>query len=187
MNSMLRKTLMAASIAAVLAAPAWAVEDMPGYQGSQPQEEPGQPMEAMPPMDSEPGHASPGSVSNENPLYSRTPAELKRDEVVDVTGTKVGTVKSVVAGQDRASAHAVVSSGGFLGIGASDIVVPLDEMRIMDDKLQVNDTKESLQARGQYQPESYIELSPDRPISEFSAFEPVEEPSEPAYMPETTR
>ena len=185
MSHMLRKTLMAASIAAVLATPAWAVEDTPGYQGSQPQQETGQPMDAMPPMDNVPGYTSPGSSGNENPLYSRTPAELKRDEVVDITGSKVGTVKSVVAGQDRASAHAVVSSGGFLGIGASEIVVPLDDMRIKDDKLQVVDTRESLQARGQYQPESYIELTPNRPISEFSAFEPLGEPSQSDFMPET--
>lgn len=66
----------------------------------------------------------------------------------------------------------MVSSGGFLGIGDNEIIVPLEEMRILDDKLQVNETKESLQAREEYKPGVYIELQPDRPISEFSAFEP---------------
>ena len=187
MNTKPYRTLMATALAATLHSPTWAADDAPGYQGTMPRSESGQTMEVMPPMDNEPGYTSPGSVTNENPLYSLTPAELQRDEVIDSTGTRVGTVKSVVTGQDRANAHAVVSSGGFLGIGDNEIVVPLDEMRIMDDKLQVNETKESLQAREEYKPGVYIELQPDRPISEFSAFEPVEEKSEPAVLPETAR
>lgn len=172
MNTKLHGTLMVTALAAALHSPLWAVEDTPGYQDTRPRSEAGQPMEGVSPMDNEPGYASPGATTDKNPLYSRTPAELQQDEVLDVSGTKVGTVKSVVAGQDRASAHVVVSSGGFLGIGDNEIIVPLEEMRILDDKLQVNETKESLQAREEYKPGVYIELQPDRPISEFSAFEP---------------
>jgi sporulation protein YlmC with PRC-barrel domain len=182
MNPKLRNNFLAATIAAMIASTTWAAENTPGYQDTMPQTQPGQSMENRPPVGSESGHMSPDAARSENPLYSRTPDDLKNDEVVDLNGEKVGTVKEVVAGHDRASAHAVISSGGFLGLGDSEIVVPLDELQPAGEKLQISETKDNLESRQEYTPEGYIELDPDRPISEFSAFEPV--PGEPASATE---
>jgi sporulation protein YlmC with PRC-barrel domain len=183
MNMKLHKNLMAGAIAALLASPAWAAEDAQGYPAAPSRTDTGQPMEAAPPMDRDPGYAQPGTASGESPLYTLTPVELKREEVVDTTGAKVGTVKKVVASHDRASAHAVISSGGVMGIGATDIVVPLDELQPMGDKLQASGTRETLESNPEYVPEDYVELDPGRPISEFSAFEPKPEKSDPAGVP----
>lgn len=179
MNTKLRKTLIAGAVAALITAPAWAAEDAPAYQDEVPQVESGQPMEGAPQYGAEPDVAAPAPLAMDNPLYARTPEELRRVEVIDPAGDKVGRIKTVVLGPDRDSAHAVISYGGFLGLGAREVIVSLDELQIAEDKLQISATKEELEARGDYAPEQYVELEPDRPISEFSAFEPMEEPEQP--------
>ena len=122
----------------------------------------------------------------DNPIYSRSADDLDGTEVVDSAGDKVGTIKHVVLMRDRHSAHAVISTGGMLGLGTRDIVVSLDEFNAMDDALQLNNTKEQIQARKEYQSEQYVELKGDKPIrAEFSAFEPVENAPDPALVPET--
>lgn len=150
MNPRLHKTLMACAIAVLIAPPAWAVDDAFSSQASS--------------MD---------STDRGPPLYDHTPDELWRNEVVDVAGDKVGTVKTVVRSKDTGEAHAVITYGGIRGFGTSEIVIALDEMQRTNGKLQVNETREALHARGGYAPASYVELRPDRPISEFSAFDPL--------------
>jgi sporulation protein YlmC with PRC-barrel domain len=174
---------MASAIAALLASPAWAADDRPGGPSTMPRDDTGRSMEDMP-MGGESGRAGSDAASSRNPLYSRTPVELEQEEVVDITGTEIGTVKKVVTSHGRTSAHVVISSGGILGIGASKIAVPLDELQPLGDKLQLNDTKESLEARTEYTAEEYLELDPDRPISEFSAFEPSADESGSAPAPQ---
>ena len=117
-----------------------------------------------------------GTAKADNPLYARTVDELKGTDVVDASGKEIGEIKKVVLTQDRRSAHAVVSVGGFLGIGDRNIVVSLDEFRAAgDDKLQLNATKEDLKARPKFESEQYVELEGDQPISgsitDFAAFE----------------
>jgi len=191
MNSKLHKTFIAAAIASFIALPAAAADDAAGgYPTDTPQVESGQPTDTMPWTESAPGQATPGAepdmaapdtLRTDNPLYARTPEELNRAEVIDPTGEKIGRIKTVVLGPTGDSAHAVISSGGFLGLGAREVIVSLDELQLVeDDKLQVNASEEELHARGDYTPEEFVELAPDRPISEFSAFEPLsDEPAMP--------
>lgn len=217
MNPKLRMTLMAATIASLLAGPAWAASDGAGDALETPQAAPEQPRPepaATPGMGRGPGEGpatnegrrvgpvetppigegrrvgppdeprmgdAPSDPSADNPLYARTPDELRDSEVIDVQGEKVGKIKSVVLGPDRDEALAVISSGGLLGIGATEIVVSVDDLRPADDgTLQASASKKDLEARGEYMPELYVELEPDKPISEFSAFEPVPGDDEPA-------
>jgi hypothetical protein len=115
-------------------------------------------------------------LNADNPLYSRTVDELEGTDIVDASGDEIGEIDKVVLTQDRRTAHAVVSVGGFLGIGEHHIAVSLDELRpAADDKLQLNATKEELKARPKYQSEQYVELEGNDPISgsitDFAAFE----------------
>lgn len=154
MQPNLHKTLLAGAIATLIAAPLWAADEAP--------REPG----AMTSMD---------ATASSKPIHSKTPDELWRSEVFDIAGEKVGTVRTVVTSQDRSEAYAVITYGGILGYGADEILVSLEELQLVDDKLQVQDTREALHAREKYSAGAYVELRPDRPISEFSAFEPMME------------
>lgn len=122
--------------------------------------------------------AGPGDAITDNPLYGRTPDELRDFDVVDAEGEKIGKIKAVVLGPERDDARAVIGVGGFLGLGDREVIVSLDELELIDDKLRVVATQEELEAR-EYVPELYVELEPDKPISEFSALEPLPNESEP--------
>ena len=178
MNTTFRKSLLAGAVAALLAAPVWAQTDMTEPPGGEPGAETGQPMDAPPAAGGERNLLAPDAATNGNPLYSLTPNDLRRGEVLDADGEKVGNIKTVVGDPRTERVHAVIASGGILGFGAREIVVSFDELKLADDKVQVIATKEELQERGEYVPEEYVELEPDQPISEFSAFEPMpdEEP-----------
>jgi sporulation protein YlmC with PRC-barrel domain len=183
MSNTLRKTLLAGAIAALLAAPAWGQTDISEPPAGTPGAETGQPMQE------DRTYSAPDPATSSNPLYTLTPNDLRRGEVIDASGEKVGNIKTVVLEPETESIHAVISSGGILGFGAREIVVSFDELQMSDDKIQVTATKQELQGRGEYVPEEYVELEPDRPISEFSAFEPMPDREEPgsAVVPEPPR
>jgi sporulation protein YlmC with PRC-barrel domain len=185
MNARFRKTLIAAAIAALMSAPVWAQEEMRGAPGGAPEAETGQPMDAAPPAgDQGDRYLAPQNTGSNNPLYTMTPNDLRRGEVVDATGEKVGNIKTIVLDPNRESIHAVISSGGILGFGAKEIVVSFDELQLADDKVQATATKQELEGRAEYVSEEYVELEADKPISEFSAFEPAPAPGgEPGNMP----
>ncbi|HRQ56850.1 MAG TPA: PRC-barrel domain-containing protein [Azoarcus taiwanensis] len=212
MNPKIRTTMIAGAIAALLAGPTWAASDAPrvGAQPpapanaelSQPLRDPSttpRPMSETPQIGGTTyGAAASGASVGDNPLYTRSAAELDGVEVVDAAGDKVGTVKQIVLAPDRKSAHAIISTGGFLGMGASDIMVSLDRLEPLDDKLQMIVTEEEIAALKDEKPEAdkYVEVKGDTPISEsiveFSAFErgadsqgPAAAPMTPQATPET--
>lgn len=116
-----------------------------------------------------------------SPLYGRTPQDMKGMEVIGSDGESIGKVKAIVASRDREQVHAVIASGGFLGLGAREILVPLDDVKVVDEKkLQVGFDQEAVKSHPEYQEQQYVELESDRPISEFSAFEPMKGKDDPA-------
>jgi hypothetical protein len=205
MNSKIRTTLIAGAIAALLGGPTWAASDTPKYGAQTPAKaEIGQPERDQPtaaqPMSEAPrmgaatyGATTAGTQVGDNPIYTRSADDLDGVEVVDSTGDKVGKVKQIVLAPDRKSAHAVIAAGGFLGMGAREIMVSLDELKPMDDKLQMSATKEEIAALKDAAPEAdkYVEVKGDTPISgsivEFSALEPSKEAPKPAAAPETPK
>jgi hypothetical protein len=205
MNSNIRTTFIAGAIAALLAGPTWAASDTPKYGAQTPAKaEIGQPERDQPtaaqPMSETPrmgaatyGGTTAGSQVGDNPLYTRSADDLDGVEVVDSTGDKVGKVKQIVLAADRKSAYAVIAAGGFLGMGARDIMVSLDELKPMDDKLQLNVTKAELASLKDAEPDAdkYAEVKGDTPISgsivEFSAFEKGKEAVKPEAAPMTPK
>jgi hypothetical protein len=194
-----QRSLLAAAIASLIALPVWsadpATEQDPLTDESQvletqpaPQtEDPGLTESAPEPM----GQDDPQVASGDNPVLQLTPDELKNMEVVNPLGEKVGKVDSIIRSREGGTEiQAVISSGGVLGIGASEVAVPIDSLELSEDKLQISATQEELEARENYEPGAYVEVEPtDQPISEFSAFEPVPEeetpsPDDPMTMPE---
>jgi sporulation protein YlmC with PRC-barrel domain len=99
-------------------------------------------------------------------LYSRSFNDLDGMDVVDSAGERIGKLTGVVLSTDRQSAHAVISSGGFLGMGTRETLVSFSELELLDDQLQLNATEEAFKARSEFQADDYIELGGDRPIGE---------------------
>ena len=203
MDINIRKAILAGAIAAVISAPTFAAEGVQ-YEGTSEapgktesgktmrgQSTTGDSMDRQQNMEHKSMGTAAKSQLEDNPIYSRSAESLEGVEIVDVAGEKVGTIKSVVLAKDRRSAHAVVSTGGMLGIGARDILVSLDELKTVDDKLQMNITQKQLETRQEYQSEQYVELEGDKPIggsiSEFSAFETEEEAKNPTLAPEAPK
>lgn len=182
MNAMFRKSLIAGAIAALSSSPTWAAGDTDKAYPT-----PGAGTQTM-----EPG-AAPGTSAAttgdkaSNPLYSMTPQQLRKMDVVDATGKEIGDVHSVVHGRGDQDIQVIVSSGGMLGIGDKKVAVSLDELQLVDDKLHISATKDELEARGEYVAEQYVELQPaDQPISEFSAFEPTPDTARDPASPSTS-
>ncbi len=103
---------------------------------------------------------------SDDPLYSRSFDELDGMDVVDSAGESIGKLKGVVLSPDRGSAHGVISSGGFLGMGTRETLVSFSELELLDDQLQINTTEEAFKARSEFQADDYIRLDGDRPIRE---------------------
>ncbi|MFN2349854.1 MAG: PRC-barrel domain-containing protein [Thioalkalivibrio sp.] len=182
MNTNYRKTLIAAAVAALISAPAWSATDAPGSSTDAAQSRDSQ-------SQSQGAYKIGGEISSpdgaarakasDNPLYSRTPDDLNGLEVIGSDGDSIGKIKSVVMDRNRDDVHAVITSGGIMGLGARETVVSLDELKLVgDDKVEANLTEESLKSRPEYKAEQYGELQSNQPISEFSAFEPTTSPSD---------
>lgn len=200
MDINIRKAILAGAIATVISAPTFAAErDYDRSSGTTGKTESDAPMRGQSPtgdsMDREQhmerksmGTTARNQVKN-NPIYSRSAESLEGTEILDVAGEEAGTIKSVVLTNDRRSAHAVVSTGGMMGVGARDVLVSLDELNAAgDDKLQLNITQKQLESRQEYKSEQYVKLEGEKPISgaisEFSAFETEEEAQDPTLAPE---
>lgn len=107
-------------------------------------------------------------------LQSMTPSQLRGADVIGSNGEQIGTVKKVVQSRQDGNIHAVIASGGMLGVGDREISVPLDRLSYEDGKLRLSASADELKARPAFRNEQFVEVQPmDQPISEFSAFEAV--------------
>ena len=107
------------------------------------------------------GSASPGALGASTPRSEQALVGVQADEVigmdvVNAKGDEVGEVKDLVL-DDRQAAHAVVSVGGFLGIGAKDIAVPFDQLRVGPESvILMSETSESeLKQMPEYKKDEY--------------------------------
>jgi len=170
MNAKIRKSLMAGLIATVFTSPVWAADA--GSQSS-PTGQP-QSMERSATGAAGSSASQSGAQDASNPLYSMTPQQLRRMDVVDATGEEIGSVQSVVRSRDEENIQLIVGAGGFLGVGGKEVAIPLNEVSLVGDKLHLSSSKAELEARPEYQKDQYVELQPaDQPISDFAAFEPT--------------
>ncbi|KEA63027.1 hypothetical protein ADIMK_2551 [Marinobacterium lacunae] len=105
-------------------------------------------------------------------LYNHSPEELIERPVIGLEGEPLGKIDNIVSGRASGRVYAVLTRGGFLGIGSSEYAVQLDELTLENDALHMAITSGELEMRREYVKERYIPVEPtDHPISEFSAFE----------------
>lgn len=78
-------------------------------------------------------------------------SELMDREVVNEANEKVGTIDDLVVTRDDRVLYAIVSVGGFLGMGERLVAVPYDELTARDDNFVMRDaTKDSLKRRPEF-------------------------------------
>ena len=60
---------------------------------------------------------------------------------------KVGNVEDLIINKDRSATYAIVSTGGFLGIGSHDVAIPAAQFTMKDNKLLLpGATKEQIRS-----------------------------------------
>lgn len=175
MNNDYHKTLLATAIAVLIAGPALAASDM---AESSPDETKSKPAQTQKADRSDSGWqkvdgAARAAASN-NALYNHTPDELSGMEVVGVDGKSLGKIKTVVMARNLADVHAVISTGGMMGIGAHEVLVPVSELKLVkNDRIQANLPKETIAESTGFNAEHYGVLEANRRIGDFSAFKPA--------------
>jgi len=104
-----------------------------------------------------------------NPLLRHTPKEMNGMEVIGSDGEQIGKIENIVSSKNRNEIHAVVSSGGFLGIGSRDILIPLSEMKAVGEgKLKAGFSRDAAKSRPQYHKAQHTELPEDRKLNEHA-------------------
>lgn len=171
MSCLTRKSLLAVAVATLVAVPFGAAADS-AYKEGQRQDQMRSPTGTSGQV--QPGAATQTQRGATSQLQSMTPSQLRGTEVVGSNGEQIGSVKKVVQGRQDGNIHAVISSGGVMGVGDREVTVPLDRLSYEGGKLRMSATADELRASPAYRDEQYVEVQPmDQPISEFSAFETV--------------
>ncbi|RDB43591.1 PRC-barrel domain containing protein [Halomonas sp. DQ26W] len=95
-------------------------------------------------------------------------SELEGMTVVNMEDKKIGDIQDVVKHNDTGDLHAVVTVGGFWGMGGTDIALPLAEMDLEDDQLVFQRTygEKELEDTNEYDEDRYSEVDGDMTLSE---------------------
>ncbi|APH71283.1 PRC-barrel domain-containing protein [Aquibium oceanicum] len=72
--------------------------------------------------------------------------DLEDMDVVGANGEEIGEVEDVLMNASGAIAAVSVEVGGFLGIGESEVVFPLDQLKLQGDDLVTSLTQEQVEA-----------------------------------------
>lgn len=112
----------------------------------------------------EPAMEEESAVARESPFAHMTAEDLIGKDVVNTAGEDIGEIKDLVISDDKA-VQAVISVGGFLGIGDKDVAVPLEDLQVGEDEavLTTGLTKEDLENMKDYQDE-WPHLEGDQPV-----------------------
>ncbi|MFC7333172.1 PRC-barrel domain-containing protein [Rhodocista pekingensis] len=116
-----------------------------------------------------------GSTMGGSATAGRTSAEkLMGKTVVDASGEELGDVKDVIMDANTGEARQIViSSGGFLGIGAKDIAVPFQQAQIQQGSEEITVTgltRNQVEQMPEFEyDENTVSLSRDRGQSETNS------------------
>jgi putative membrane protein len=103
------------------------------------------------------------------PLGDKTANDLIGQTVVNQNGDNVGEIYDIVLNASDQAVLAVVSVGGFLGIGEKNVAVPFEHLQPSDTEaiLMSTATEEELKAMPEYvEGEPYTAVPRDRPIGD---------------------
>jgi sporulation protein YlmC with PRC-barrel domain len=73
--------------------------------------------------------------------------QLLGQDVYNDKDEKIGKIEDIILNKDRTASYGIVSTGGFLGIGAHDVAIPAKQLQLKSDRLLLpGATKETLRA-----------------------------------------
>lgn len=113
--------------------------------------------QAQQPGQMQPG---PGGAAGET-LTEDQWTEIEGMTVTDAQGEEIGDVSRLVESLQDQRPYAVLSVGGFLGIGDTEVAVPLEDLRRVGDELMLTtgDTREQIEQRAdEFRAEDYREI-----------------------------
>jgi sporulation protein YlmC with PRC-barrel domain len=104
-------------------------------------------------------------VARDSPFVDMTAGELIGKDVVNTAGETIGEITDLVISEEKA-VHALISVGGFLGIGDKDVAVPLEDLQVGEDEAVLTSglTKEALEQLPDYEDATWPALEGDQPI-----------------------
>lgn len=94
-------------------------------------------------------------------LQTRDPAEdIRNRKVVDAAGEEIGKVEGLLIDNVEEKVRFLqIASGGFLGLGKSTVLVPVEAItRISDDIVYIDQTREHIAGAPTYAPELVNDL-----------------------------
>src|SRR5215510_14198080 len=73
--------------------------------------------------------------------------QILGQDVYNDNNEKIGEVEDIIITPERSASYAIVSTGGFLGIGSHDVAIPAAQFKLSNDRLVLaGATKEKLRA-----------------------------------------
>ncbi|PMR74452.1 PRC-barrel domain-containing protein [Billgrantia endophytica] len=95
-------------------------------------------------------------------------SELEGMTVINMEDEEIGDIQSVVKHNDTGDLHAVVTVGGFWGMGGTDITLPLAEMQLEDEQLVFQQTygEDELESSNEYDEDRYSDVDDDMTLSD---------------------
>lgn len=146
----MRKHLTATAMALALAAPGLAFAQDDGSAGTTG-------LMTTTPYDSRdsmnpgglPGQALPDRPGDER-VWGMTGNDIVGQTLYGAEGEEIGQVQDVVGRAGATRAEAVVSVGGFLGIGDREVALPLDRVQMEGDRLTTDLTRAEIEGMQAY-------------------------------------
>lgn len=137
-------------------------------EGQQTQQEPMTQQESMTQQD--PSGSQQGGQQGD--LMSMPVSEVEGMQVVNQDGQELGEVERVAISNQDDQVYAIVSVGGFLGIGDESVALPIEEMNLQEDHLvlQTNRSEDELQQSAEdYNEEDYQAVEGDTALSDAAS------------------
>lgn len=108
-------------------------------------------------------------------LMTLTVSELQGKPVVNTEGKRLGEIENIVKDKQTNQLHAVVSVGGFLGIGDKQVTLPVDQLSLnAEDQVvaAIDADGEQLQQRTAYDEQAYDPVQEEMSLAEASGAVP---------------
>jgi sporulation protein YlmC with PRC-barrel domain len=157
------KLLSSVAVAALIAMPAFAQTSTTPTTS---------PSTSRPATTAPAGTSGASSHSMPSDIHQWKVSDLVGKNVYNSSNEKVGDINEVVVSKTGGGkAMAVIGVGGFLGIGEKEAAVPLDELKVQDDKIVgAGLSKDSLKQHADYkgQKDNYTKLDRNQTVGQAS-------------------